>query len=113
MLAQIRADELDAIFTAVDPDALGDDFAATQLPEEEFVCTLAVGHPPAARDHVTFQQLAGPRSRDLPRELGDTPALRADAGRPHRRARGRSAEHRPAVAPRGRGCSAGQTASRT
>ena len=59
MLAQIRADELDAIFTAVDPDALGDDFAATLLSEEEFVCTLPVGHPLAAQDHVTFQQLAG------------------------------------------------------
>ena len=59
MLAQIRADELDAIFTAVDPDALGDEFAATLLSEEEFVCTLPVGHPLAAQDHVTFQQLAG------------------------------------------------------
>jgi len=49
MLAQIRADELDAIFTAVDPDALGDEFAATLLSEEEFVCTLPVGHPLAAR----------------------------------------------------------------
>jgi len=39
LLAQIRADELDAIFTAVDPDALGDEFAATLLTEEEFVCT--------------------------------------------------------------------------
>jgi DNA-binding transcriptional LysR family regulator len=33
-------DELDAIFTAVDPDALGDEFAATLLSEEEFVCAL-------------------------------------------------------------------------
>ncbi len=59
LLAQIRADELDAIFTAVDPDALGDEFAATLLSEEEFVCTLPVGHPLAAQQHVTFQQLAG------------------------------------------------------
>jgi DNA-binding transcriptional LysR family regulator len=59
LLAQIRADELDAIFTAVDPDALGDEFAATLLSEEEFVCTLPVGHPLAAQDHVTFPQLAG------------------------------------------------------
>ena len=59
MLAQIRADELDAIFTAVDPDALDDEFGATLLSEEEFVCTLPVGHPLAAQDHVTFQQLAG------------------------------------------------------
>jgi DNA-binding transcriptional LysR family regulator len=59
LLAQIRADELDAIFTAVDPDALGEDFAATLLSEEEFVCTLPVGHPLAEQDHVTFPQLAG------------------------------------------------------
>jgi DNA-binding transcriptional LysR family regulator len=59
LLAQIRADELDAIFTAVDPDALGDEFAATLLSEEEFVCTLPVGHPLAREDHVTFKQLAG------------------------------------------------------
>ncbi len=58
-LAQIRADELDAIFTAVDPDALGDEFAATLLSEEEFVCTLPVGHPLADQQYVTFQQLAG------------------------------------------------------
>jgi DNA-binding transcriptional LysR family regulator len=56
---QIRGDELDAIFTAVDPDALGDEFAATLLSEEEFVCTLPVGHPLAREDHVTFTQLAG------------------------------------------------------
>ena len=56
MLAQIRADELDAIFTAVDPDALGDEFAATLLSEEEFVCTLPVGHPLAAQDHVARRQ---------------------------------------------------------
>jgi DNA-binding transcriptional LysR family regulator len=59
LLAQIRADELDAIFTAVDPDALGDEFAATLLSEEEFVCTLPVGHPLAVQDQVTFAQLAG------------------------------------------------------
>jgi DNA-binding transcriptional LysR family regulator len=45
LLAQIRADELDAIFTAVDPDALGDEFAATLLsdhgltPRNAFICT--------------------------------------------------------------------------
>jgi DNA-binding transcriptional LysR family regulator len=59
LLAQIRADELDAIFTAVDPDALGDEFAATLLSEEEFVCTLPIGHPLSAQDQVTFSQLAG------------------------------------------------------
>ncbi len=59
LLAQIRADELDAIFTAVDPDALGDEFAATLLTEEEFVCTLPVGHELAGQEHVTFEQLAG------------------------------------------------------
>ena len=59
LLGQIRGDELDAIFTAVYPHALGDEFAATLLSEEEFVCTLPVGHPLAAQDHVTFHELAG------------------------------------------------------
>jgi len=59
LLQQIRGDELDAIFTAVDPDALGDEFAATLLSEEEFVCTLPVDHALATQSHVTFQQLAG------------------------------------------------------
>ena len=44
------------------PDALGDEFAATLLSEEEFVCALPVGHELASRDHVTFAELAG---RDL------------------------------------------------
>jgi len=59
LLGQIRGDELDAIFTAVDPEALGDEFGATLLSEEEFVCTLPVDHPLAAQSHVTFEQLAG------------------------------------------------------
>jgi DNA-binding transcriptional LysR family regulator len=58
LLAQIRADELDAIFTAVDPATLGNEFAATLLTEEEFVCTLPVDHPLTAQQHVTFEQLA-------------------------------------------------------
>jgi len=34
----------DAIFTAVDPDAPRDEFAATLLSEEEFVRSMPVGH---------------------------------------------------------------------
>ena len=39
----------------LDPDALGDEFAATLLWEEEFVVALPVGHPLCARDHVTLR----------------------------------------------------------
>ena len=54
----LRADELDCAFTALDPDALGDEFAATLLWEEEIVVALPVGHALCARDHVTFEALA-------------------------------------------------------
>ena len=41
----LRADELDCAFTALDPDALGDEFLATLLWEEEIVVALPLGHP--------------------------------------------------------------------
>ena len=37
MLTKVRDDELDCAFASVDPDAIGPDFAATLLWEEEFV----------------------------------------------------------------------------
>ena len=58
VLAALRADELDCAFTALDPDALGDEFAATLLWKEEIVVALPAGHPLAAGAQVTFEQLA-------------------------------------------------------
>jgi DNA-binding transcriptional LysR family regulator len=58
MLAKVRDDELDCAFASVDPDAIGSDFAATLLWEEEFVAAMAVDHPLAAATHITFEQLA-------------------------------------------------------
>jgi len=58
VLAALRADELDCAFTALNPDALGNEFAATLLWEEEIVVALPRGHALCGRDHVTFEQLA-------------------------------------------------------
>ena len=58
LLERLRTDELDAAFTAVDPDALGEDFAASLVFEEEFVVALPVDHALAACDHITYEQLA-------------------------------------------------------
>jgi DNA-binding transcriptional LysR family regulator len=57
-LAELRADELDCAFAAVDPDTLGDEFAATLLWEEEFVVAMPVGHALCAQPRVTLEQLA-------------------------------------------------------
>jgi DNA-binding transcriptional LysR family regulator len=62
VLAALRSDELDCAFSALDPDTLGDEFAATLLWEEEFVVALPVGHPLCVNSQVTFEQLA---SEDL------------------------------------------------
>jgi DNA-binding transcriptional LysR family regulator len=62
MLAMVRDDELDCAFASVDPDAIGQDFAATLLWEDEFVVVTAVDHPLTASAHVTFEQLV---SEDL------------------------------------------------
>jgi DNA-binding transcriptional LysR family regulator len=61
-IASLRADELDCAFTALDPDTLGDEFAATLLWEEELTVALPVGHRLCARDHITLEELA---SEDL------------------------------------------------
>src|SRR4029079_14540631 len=58
VLAALRADELDCAFTALNPDALGTEFAATLLWEEEIVVAVPSGHALCGRDHVTFEQLA-------------------------------------------------------
>jgi DNA-binding transcriptional LysR family regulator len=58
VLVALRSDELDCAFTALDPDALGDEFAATLLWEEEFVVALPIGHALCARPRVTFEELA-------------------------------------------------------
>lgn len=58
VLAALRADELDCAFAAVDPDMLGDEFAATLLWEDEIVAALPIGHPLAAHASVSFRDLA-------------------------------------------------------
>src|SRR3954468_10484551 len=58
VLKRLRADELDCAFTAVEPDTLGDEYAATLIWEEEFVVALPPEHPLADGGHVTFEQLA-------------------------------------------------------
>jgi DNA-binding transcriptional LysR family regulator len=57
-LAALRADELDCAFTALDPDALGDEFAATLLWQEEIVVALPAGHRLCDRSRITLQELA-------------------------------------------------------
>jgi DNA-binding transcriptional LysR family regulator len=58
VLAALRADELDCAFSALDPDALGDEFAATLLWEDEIVAALPAGHPLCERARVSFEELA-------------------------------------------------------
>src|SRR5215208_6672878 len=58
VLAALRSDELDCAFAALDPDALGNEFAATLLWEDEIVAALPPGHPLCGRDRITFQELA-------------------------------------------------------
>ncbi len=58
VLAALRADELDCAFAALDPDALGDEFAATLLWKEEIVVALPGGHPLCGQKRITLEQLA-------------------------------------------------------
>src|ERR1700742_2702853 len=58
VLAALRADELDCAFAALDPDALGDEFAATLLWKEEIVVALPSGHSLCAQKRITLEQLA-------------------------------------------------------
>jgi DNA-binding transcriptional LysR family regulator len=58
LLALLRADELDCVFTAVDPDRIGEEFAATLIWQDEFVVAMPLEHRLASGDHVTLDQLA-------------------------------------------------------
>src|SRR5919109_4421056 len=58
LLAQLKTDDLDCVFTAVDPDRIGEDFAATLIWQDEFVVAMPTGHRLAANDHVTLGELA-------------------------------------------------------
>ena len=58
VLAALEADELDCAFSALNPDTLGNEFAATLLWEDEIVVALPVGHRLSARSQVTFEELA-------------------------------------------------------
>jgi len=58
VLAALRADELDCAFAALDPDALGDEFAATLLWKDELVVALPPDHPLCAQSSITFEELA-------------------------------------------------------
>jgi DNA-binding transcriptional LysR family regulator len=94
VLEALRTDELDCAFTALNPDTLGDEFAATLLWEEEFVVALPLGHPLCARPRITFQELAEEdRPHRLPRQLGAAPAPGAHDGRPGTRAAQRVRVH--------------------
>jgi DNA-binding transcriptional LysR family regulator len=59
LLDMLRTDDLDCVFTAVDPDRIGNEFAATLLWEDEFVVAMPLDHPLAEHDHVTLEELAG------------------------------------------------------
>jgi DNA-binding transcriptional LysR family regulator len=58
VLVALRADDLDCAFAAVDPDALGNEFAATLIWEEELVVALPVDHPLCRQKRITFEELA-------------------------------------------------------
>jgi DNA-binding transcriptional LysR family regulator len=58
VLEALRADDLDCAFTALNPDTLGNEFAATLLWEEEFVVALPAGHRLYGRPQITFEELA-------------------------------------------------------
>jgi DNA-binding transcriptional LysR family regulator len=58
VLAALRADDLDCAFSALDTDTLGEDFEAAMIWTDELVVALPVGHPLAAADRVSFEQLA-------------------------------------------------------
>jgi DNA-binding transcriptional LysR family regulator len=58
VLQALRADDLDCAFTALNPDTLGNEFAATLLWEEEFVVALPAGHRLCGRPRITFEELA-------------------------------------------------------
>jgi DNA-binding transcriptional LysR family regulator len=56
--AALRADELDCAFIAHDPDAIGDEFAADLVFQDELVVAVAADHPLAEKRSVTFEEVA-------------------------------------------------------
>ena len=58
VLAGLRSDELDCAFAAIEPDALGGEFAATLLWQEEIVVALPLDHRLCARRRITLEELA-------------------------------------------------------
>ena len=101
VLEALRADELDCAFTALNPDALGNEFAATLLWEEEIVVALPPGHAALPRaTQVTFERARRRGPHRLPRELGAAAAARARDGRPRPRAAQRVHLHRDGRRPR-------------
>ncbi|HEY6775743.1 MAG TPA: LysR substrate-binding domain-containing protein [Thermoleophilaceae bacterium] len=86
VVAALRADELDCAFAALDPRALGDEFAATLLWEEEIVVALPTDHPCCSRERITFEELA---AEDLI-AYRDNSALRRRLGEDDGRARART-----------------------
>ena len=57
-IAALRKDDLDCAFIAHDPDAFGEEFDASLLWTDELVVAIPPGHPLAAEDRVSFEQLA-------------------------------------------------------
>jgi DNA-binding transcriptional LysR family regulator len=58
LLGLLKTDDLDCVFTAVDPDRIGEDFAATLVWQDELVVAMPVGHRLAQNEHVTLDELA-------------------------------------------------------
>jgi DNA-binding transcriptional LysR family regulator len=58
VLVALRADDLDCAFAAVDPDALGDEFAATLIWQDELVVALPGDHALCGQESITFEELA-------------------------------------------------------
>ena len=58
VLTALRADDLDCAFAAVDPDALGDEFAATLIWQDELVVALPGDHRLCDQESITFEELA-------------------------------------------------------
>src|SRR6185437_9469829 len=99
LLDMLRTDDLDCVFTAVDPDRIGNEFAATLLWEDEYVVAMPPGHPLAERDHVTLEELAG---EDLIAYRENSALrLRLEAKMGERGRAGRAADRLAAARPRG------------
>lgn len=56
--AALRADELDCAFIAHDPDAIGDEFSADLVFQDELVVAISAGHALTAKSSVTFEDVA-------------------------------------------------------